>query len=106
LDRLVVEQQAFINSLPRLRNAVDQSRDLLTVRVSYEGETPGAVVCRFRPRKDTEERFYEFAHPSADRAFQVHASSYPERSFWYQVGWLVEGANQTIYEPWVEVRRR
>jgi len=106
LDRLVVEHRAFIDRLPRLRGAVDQSREVLTVRVAFDGESPGTVVCRFRPRRDTEERFVEFAYPSGNREFQVHASGYPDRSFWYQLGWLVEGASQTIYEPWVEVRRR
>jgi len=79
---------------------------VLTVRVAFDGESPGTVVCRFRPRRDTEERFVEFAYPSGHRVFQVHASGYPDRSFWYQLGWSVEGASQTIYEPWVEVRRR
>lgn len=106
LDRMVVEHHEFIESLPRLRGAVDQSRNTLTVRVMHDSAAPGEVVCRFRPRGDTAERFFEFAYTSADAVFQVHASGYPDRSFWYQLGWRVEGASQTIYEPWVEVRRR
>jgi ABC-type transport system involved in multi-copper enzyme maturation permease subunit len=107
LDRLVTEHRSSIEGLPRLRGAVTQSRDLLKVRVSYEGDPPGNIVCRFRPRGDTEERFIEFADSSDGRSsFHVDASDYPDRSFWYQLGWVVEGASQAIYEPWVVVRRR
>ena len=106
LDRLVIEHRQFIDSLPRLRGTVDQNRNRLKVRVSYDGTALGTVVCRFRPRSDTEERFIEFAYASEGKDFQVEASDYSERSFWYQLGWTVEGASQPIYEPWVEVRRR
>ena len=106
LDRLVAEHRAFIDSLPRLRGTVDQNRDHLKVRASYDGTAPGTVICRFRPRGDTEERFIEVAYANEGKDFQVDASGYSERSFWYQLGWMVEGASQPIYEPWVEVRRR
>ena len=86
--------------------ALPDRQTLLTVRVSYEGAAPGAVLCRFRPRADIEERFFEFGDTVAVNELSVHASSYPERSFWYQLGWTIEGVSQTIYEPWVEVRRR
>jgi ABC-type transport system involved in multi-copper enzyme maturation permease subunit len=106
LDRLVVEESAFTGSLPRLRGAAEQGRHLLTVRASYQGDEPGQIVCRFRPRADTEERFVEFADPGAPGEFRVRAADYRERSFWYQLGWTVAGASQAIYEPWVEVLRR
>lgn len=106
LDRLVLEHTKFIDNLPRLRGTVQQSHDRLRVRAAFDGSAPGRVVCRFRPSSDTEERFIEFADASEGTDFEVQASGYSERSFWYQLGWRVEGASQTIYEPWVEVRRR
>jgi len=107
LDREVSAQRSFVDSLPRLRGAVEQAGGELRVRAAQDDRAPtgGRVVCRFRPRADTPDRFYEAPWAEEDNLFKVSAARYAERSFWYQLGWRVPGANQPIYEPWVEVRR-
>lgn len=105
LDAEVTRQRAWADRLPRLQGAVEQGGGTLTVQARHEGDAPGRVLCRFRPRADTEDRFYEMAHDSGGMRFEVEAGGYPERSFWYQLGWHLAGASQPVYEPWVEVRR-
>jgi len=102
LDQAVAEHHNFIDSLPRLRGAVEQEAGYIVVHANYEGRAPGAILCRFRPRADTPERLYEYAPPQAPGVFRVEHAAYPERSFWYQLGWRVPSASQPIYEPWVE----
>ena len=106
LDRAAAEHRNFIDSLPRLRGAVHTEGGYIAVRASYDGRSPGTILCRFRPNADTPERLYEYAPASAQGVFRVEHARYPERSFWYQLGWRVPGASQPIYEPWVEITSR
>jgi len=106
LDRAVTEHRAFIDSLPRLRGTVTQSGGLIVVKASHDGRAPGQIVCRFRPRGDTEDRFYEVGYADAGNAVRTSRARYVDRSFWYQLGWVVKDASQPIYGEWVEVRRQ
>jgi hypothetical protein len=105
LDQAVASYRPFINSLPRLRGAVQWDRRRLLIRPSYEGDVPGRLICRFRAQAHTPPRLYEMGEVEPGVGFWVDAAVYPERSFWYQLGWQVKGASQPIYEPWVEARR-
>jgi len=104
LDAAVTEQRNFVDSLPRLRGAAQRNQGSIVVRASHEGTAPGEVICRFRPRIDTPDWLYRYAYAGRTTVFTVDSADYPERSFWYQLGWQVAGASQPIYEPWVEVR--
>jgi hypothetical protein len=105
LDEAVSKQRAFIDSLPRVRGAAQRDPARLVIRASYEGEAPGTLVCRFRAQARTPPRLYEEAFLEPDGVFWTDGAGYPDRSFWYQLGWRVRGTSQTIYEPWVEVLR-
>ncbi len=106
LDQASAEHRVFIDSLPRLRGAVQQEAGYVVVRAKYEGKSPGTILCRFRPRADTPERLYEYAMAREAGVFRVAHARYSEQSFWYQLGWSVPGASQPIYEPWVETALR
>jgi hypothetical protein len=102
LDEAVADQRPFIDSVPRLRGAVQVQAGRIQLRASYESRVPGIIVCRFRPRSDTPSRLYEYAFPLQGNIFTVKASGYSDRSFWSQIGWQTPGASQPIWEPWVE----
>lgn len=104
LDRAVIEQRAFIDSLPRLRGAVRREEKCIVVQAAYEGSAPGEVICRFRSRADTPDWRYQYPSAEEPAVFRVDRADYPERSCWYELGWRVKGASQPIYEPWVELR--
>lgn len=106
LDQAVSDQRWFIDSLPRVRGAVERDRARLVVRPTYQGAPPGRLVCRFRAQAHTPARLYEEAIAGPDDVFWIDAAGYPDRSFWYQIGWRVRGASQIIYEPWVEALRQ
>jgi ABC-type transport system involved in multi-copper enzyme maturation permease subunit len=106
LDQAAAEHSGFIKSLPRLRGAVQPEAGYLVVRAKFEGPAPAAILCRFRPGADTPERLYEYAFGQEPGVFRVQRAGYPERSFWYQLGWRAPGASQPIYEPWVETALR
>jgi ABC-type transport system involved in multi-copper enzyme maturation permease subunit len=105
LDKAVSDHRAFIESLPRIRGAVQRDPVKLVIRARYAGDAPGILICRFRARADTPPRLYEEVFAEPDDPFWVDGTSYTERSFWYQLGWRVRGASQPIYEPWVEALR-
>jgi len=106
LDQAVAEHQGFIDSVPRLRGAVQRESGQITVRVSDTERGSGAILCRFRPSADTPERLYEYASEKEANVFQASSAHFPDRSFWYQLGWLAPGASQAIYEPWIEITLR
>jgi hypothetical protein len=103
LDAAVADNRQFIDSLPRLRGAVQIIANRISLRAGFNGQAPGIIVCRFRPRSDTPARLYEYAYPLIKNTFMVNASVYSDRSFWYQLGWRLPGASQPIWEPWVEM---
>lgn len=105
LDQAVSESHAFIDWLPRVHGAVQRDPGHLVIQGVYQGEAPGNLVCRFRAQAHTPPRLYEDAFAEPGPLFWVEAAGYPDRSFWYQLGWRVRGTSQTIYEPWVEVLR-
>jgi ABC-type transport system involved in multi-copper enzyme maturation permease subunit len=104
LDRAVAAHRPFVESLPRLRGAVQREAGRLGVRAIYEGKDPGTLVCRFRPRADTPSRLYELVYAEDGKTFWVDRADYAERRYWYQLGWIVAKASQPIYEPWVEAK--
>jgi len=104
LDQTVAAERAFIESLPRLRGAARREQDRIVVQATYDGSAPGEVICRLRPRADTASWLYQYPSAEETNVFRADQSDYPNRSFWYQLGWRVHGASQTIYEPWVETR--
>jgi hypothetical protein len=103
LNRAVTEHRAFIDSLPRLRGAVQREEGQIIVRASHQGSPAGTIICRMRANANTPDRLYHYAWAQEPGVFRVGRSHFPERSFWYQLGWLVPGASQAIYEPWVEI---
>jgi hypothetical protein len=105
LDHSVSDFRQFINFLPRVRGAVQRYPGHLVIVGRYQGEAPGNLVCRFRAQAHTPPRLYEDGFEEPGPLFWVSATGYPDRSFWYQLGWRVRGTSQTIYEPWVEVLR-
>jgi ABC-type transport system involved in multi-copper enzyme maturation permease subunit len=102
LDQSVTEQKAFIDSLPRLRGAVQADSGRIVVRAAYFGTAAGKIVCRFREDAETPPRLYEYAAENGQGLFGVNRTHFSERSFWYQLGWQTSDASQPIYEPWVE----
>ncbi len=106
LEQAVTEQRQFVDSLPRLRAAVQQKNNDVVVRASHKGRAAGTIVCRFRPRVDTPERLYLYPIAREQDIFRLSRSYLPEQSFWYQLGWREPNASQTIYEPWVETTLR
>jgi hypothetical protein len=102
LDRALAEQRQFVENLPRLRGAVMYQPGQVTLRAAYDGRAPGRVVCRFRSSAETPARLYHYAFSAEGDVFSVSNAHLPHRSFWYQLGWRVRGASQTIWEPWVE----
>jgi hypothetical protein len=105
LDQAVSNYSAFTKSLPRLRGAVEPRQGKITVNASFKGPAPGFLVCRFRDSPDAPKWLYDERFAIKDNAVSVDGARYTGRSFWYQLGWQVGGASQSIYEPWVEVRR-
>jgi hypothetical protein len=99
------EHRAFIDSLPRLRGAARLHRDEIRIRVSYEGATPGSLVCRLREDLETPAEHYEYAWQEDGNEFTVDAVDLAAGEFWYQLGWQVPGSSQTVYEDWVRVPR-
>lgn len=104
LEESVISERRFIDSLPRLRGAVQREDHHIVVRATHPGTAPGRLICRLRPHADTPEHLYEYPTGFETGVFRVDESALPESSFWYQLGWQVPGASQAIYEPWVEVR--
>jgi hypothetical protein len=102
LDQAAAEYKQFVDSLPRLRGAVQSESRLIVVKGSYEGDAAGTMVCRFRPSADTPDRLYEYAFPEQPGVFRVNKTRYNEATFWYQLGWSIPSVSQPIYEPWVE----
>jgi hypothetical protein len=106
LHQAAAEHRSYIDSLPRLRGAVQREAGYIVVRASYQGRQSGTIVCRFRPNATTPERFYDYVSDEAGGVFRIRSGRFPDRSFWYQLGWIAPGASQAIYEPWVEISLR
>jgi hypothetical protein len=104
LDRAVARYRPFVDALPRLRGAVEPG-DEITVRAIHTQPAPGEIVCRFRAHSDTEDRFYELGFSTDGETFRQAGTGFPNRTYWYQLGWRVTAASQVVWEPWVEVRQ-
>jgi len=103
LSQEATEHQVFLNSLPRLRASARRQNAQVRVRVSYEGTAPGEVVCRFRREAADASEHFVYASEQDENEFSVDIAHFPEGRFWFQLGWHVPGASQTLYEDWVQV---
>src|SRR5262249_13120121 len=102
LDNLVASEKEFFASLPRLRGLVTHTPDGPVVTAKYDGTAPGLLLCRFRTDADAPpQQYLEFSSTGNDR-FTASPAQFPERTFWYQLGWQIFGAAQPIYETWTE----
>lgn len=106
LDQGVEDEQPFLTSLPRLRGLVDHEAKGPVIRATYEGDAPGFLLLRYRPRADTKPEDYELLYSGGSQRFEVPAAHLSERTFWYQLGWRVPGASQPVFEAWVEAPAR
>jgi len=102
LDELAAADRAFIDSLARPKATVELTASEIVIRPAAVGVQPGRLVCVFRPTADAAE--YELDAPprQPDGTFRVSRSLYGYGTFWYQLGWRVEGAHQPLLDEWHE----
>jgi hypothetical protein len=102
LDRLVVAERAFIESVPRLRATITGTPDHILIAPAFSGKAPGELVCVTRGRGDAAEYEHDYWVPRADGTIRIPRRQFAGPTFWYQLGWRVEEAFLPAYEPWVE----
>jgi hypothetical protein len=105
LDRVVKEERAFIESLPRLRATTETVGEELVIRPTFTGTAPGKLVCICRPTPDAADYEYDFPPRQEDGSFRVRRSAYERGRMSYQLGWHMPDLKLPLFEAWEESTR-
>ncbi len=103
LDRLAEEDREFLATLPRVQATVEVANTELIIRPAFDGVAPGSLVCVCRPSDDAAEYEYDYPARGEDGTFRVPRALFARGTFWYQLGWRVDGAAMSLLDSWKEV---
>jgi hypothetical protein len=102
LDALAAEDRAFLDPLIRPKAKVEITATEIIIRPEPVAVQPGRLVCITRPTATAAE--YELDRPprQPDGTFRVSRAFYGYGTFWYQLGWRVDGSQQPLLDSWHE----
>ncbi len=97
LDRALVEEAAFVGSIPHLEARLELVGSEIIVHPHYEGEAPGKLVCMLEGNVEPE---IVLAQP--DGTIHLKRSQYPGNKLRFALGWVMKEFPWPIYDLWRE----
>lgn len=102
----IKQHQKFIDDLPIIHTEIVHRGMWVGIKFISPSDSTKTklkseqIFCRFRSNKDTPESQYLTGFIDDNNTIWVSASSFPEKTFWYQTSFRSIGLSASIMSPW------